>query len=190
MTRDVAAFIGNKLGKFKEVDLDSNGEVWGSSVRIQVSVDITKPLKRALKIRKLGDEHLVTFTYERLPNFCYLSGVLGHLSRQCEVQLQEAFCDPGEHAPYGDWLRAVAPVSFWAESVLMGTAFPPVPPVVPLLSQVAPFNPSQSHPHLAGALLFLAAIALIRLSLSRLKFILLLPLKHHLSLPPLYHNRL
>ncbi|KAK4407707.1 hypothetical protein Sango_0351700 [Sesamum angolense] len=52
MTRDVAAFIGNNLGKYKEVDLDSNGE------------------------------------------------------------LQEGFCDPGEHATYGDWLRAVAPVSF------------------------------------------------------------------------------
>ncbi|KAL0389051.1 UNVERIFIED_CONTAM: hypothetical protein Scaly_0262200 [Sesamum calycinum] len=89
MTRDLAAFIGNNLGKFKEVDLDSNGEVWGSSVRIRASVDITKPLKRALKIRTvLGDEQLVTFTYERLSNFCYLCGVMGHLSRQCEVQLQ------------------------------------------------------------------------------------------------------
>ncbi|KAL0370752.1 UNVERIFIED_CONTAM: hypothetical protein Sangu_0393300 [Sesamum angustifolium] len=113
MTRDLATFIGNNLGKFKEVDLDSNGEVWGSSVRIRASVDITKPLKRALKIRTvLGDEQLVTFTYERLPNFCYLCGVMGHLSCQCEVQLQEGFCDPGEHAPYGDWLRAAAPVSF------------------------------------------------------------------------------
>ncbi|KAK4408040.1 hypothetical protein Sango_0385000 [Sesamum angolense] len=52
MTKGVAFFIGNKLGKFKEVELDSNGEAWGSSIRIRVAIDITKPLKRALKIHK------------------------------------------------------------------------------------------------------------------------------------------
>ncbi|KAL0432446.1 UNVERIFIED_CONTAM: hypothetical protein Slati_2578900 [Sesamum latifolium] len=122
MTRDVAAFIGNKLGKFKEVDLDSNGEVWGSSVRIRVSIDITKPLKCALKLRTvLGDEQLVTFTYERLPNFCYLCGVLGHLSRQCETQLHDGFCDPGENAPYGNWLRAATPSSYRGRIGVNGT---------------------------------------------------------------------
>ncbi|KAL0402427.1 UNVERIFIED_CONTAM: hypothetical protein Slati_4272600 [Sesamum latifolium] len=109
MTKEVACFIGNKLGQFKEVDLDSRGDAWGSSVRIRVML----PLKRALKIRTvIGDEHLVTFTYERLPNFCYLCGCLGHISRQCEVQLQDGFCDPGANAPYGNWLRAAAPTSY------------------------------------------------------------------------------
>ncbi|KAK4395316.1 hypothetical protein Sango_1685900 [Sesamum angolense] len=98
------------LGKLKEVDLDSNGEVWGASVRVRVAIDITKPLKRALKLRTvLGDEILVTFTYERLPNFCYLCGRLGHLSRTCELQLQDGFCDPGPNTPFGPWLRAPAP---------------------------------------------------------------------------------
>ncbi|KAL0412613.1 UNVERIFIED_CONTAM: hypothetical protein Sradi_1463000 [Sesamum radiatum] len=57
MTPEIAAFIGNRLGKFKEVELDRNGEVWGSSVRIRVALDVTKPLKRALKIHTaLGDD--------------------------------------------------------------------------------------------------------------------------------------
>ncbi|KAL0426829.1 UNVERIFIED_CONTAM: hypothetical protein Slati_2857700 [Sesamum latifolium] len=51
MTKEMASFIGNKLGQFKDVDLDSKGDVWGTSIRIRVSIDITKPLKRALKIR-------------------------------------------------------------------------------------------------------------------------------------------
>ncbi|KAL0295205.1 UNVERIFIED_CONTAM: LINE-1 retrotransposable element O protein [Sesamum radiatum] len=73
MTKEIAAFIGNKSGSFKEVDLDSNGEVWGSSVRVRVAIDITKPLKHALKIRTvLGDDHLITFSLgllirERIP---------------------------------------------------------------------------------------------------------------------------
>ncbi|KAL0443829.1 UNVERIFIED_CONTAM: hypothetical protein Slati_2105600 [Sesamum latifolium] len=107
MTKEVAKCIGNRLGRFKDVDTDQNGEIWGSSVRIRVAIDIRNPLKRALKIRTiLGDDHLVTFTYERLPNFCYLCGCMGHLSRQCELQLQEDFRDPGENPPFGPWLRA------------------------------------------------------------------------------------
>ncbi|KAL0287743.1 UNVERIFIED_CONTAM: hypothetical protein Scaly_2755900 [Sesamum calycinum] len=113
ITKDCASHIGNKLGKVKDVELDSNGEVWRSSVCIRVAIDITKPLKRALKIRTvLGHDHLITFTYERLPNFYYFCGCLGHLSCQCELQLQESFQDPGANPPYGHWLRAVAPQSY------------------------------------------------------------------------------
>ncbi|KAL0446259.1 UNVERIFIED_CONTAM: hypothetical protein Slati_1753800 [Sesamum latifolium] len=107
ITRDVCAFIDNKLGRFKDMDSDDNGAVWGSSVRIRVALDVTKPLKRALKLRTIfGDEHLISFTYDRLPNFCYLCGCLGHLSRQCDLQFQEGYCDPSENTPFWPWLRA------------------------------------------------------------------------------------
>ncbi|KAL0403884.1 UNVERIFIED_CONTAM: hypothetical protein Sradi_2029200 [Sesamum radiatum] len=77
---------------------------------MRVALDITKPLSRALKIRTvLGDEQLISFTYEHLPNFCYLCGCLGHLSRQCELQLQPDFKDPGLNTPFGGWLQAAAP---------------------------------------------------------------------------------
>ncbi|KAL0442405.1 UNVERIFIED_CONTAM: hypothetical protein Slati_1963200 [Sesamum latifolium] len=90
----------------------SNGEVWGSSVRIRAAIDVTQSLKRALKVQTvLGDEHLISFTYERLPNFCYLCGCLGHLSRQCELQFQEGFSDPGDNPPFGNWLRASTPLN-------------------------------------------------------------------------------
>ncbi|KAL0333024.1 UNVERIFIED_CONTAM: hypothetical protein Scaly_2203900, partial [Sesamum calycinum] len=90
ITQEIVVFIGNRLEKFKEVDLDRNGEVLGSSICIRVALDIAKPLKRALKLHTvLGDDHLIFFTYERLQNFCYLCGCLGHLLRQCELQFQE-----------------------------------------------------------------------------------------------------
>ncbi|KAK4403016.1 hypothetical protein Sango_1042300 [Sesamum angolense] len=82
MTKDVASFIGNKLARYKEVDLDSKGKVWGSSICIRVAINITKPFKCALKIpTMIGDNDLVTFTYGKLPNFRYLCGCLGHLAR-------------------------------------------------------------------------------------------------------------
>ncbi|KAL0345758.1 UNVERIFIED_CONTAM: hypothetical protein Sradi_4407100 [Sesamum radiatum] len=60
-----------------------------------------------LKIKTLlGGEHLVSFTYERLPNFCYLCGRLGHIGKYCEVTFAEGFVDPGDDTPYRLWIRA------------------------------------------------------------------------------------
>ncbi|KAK4424711.1 hypothetical protein Salat_1664700 [Sesamum alatum] len=110
MTKEVATWIGDKLGKTVDVDTYQNGIVWGSSVRIRASLDVTKPFWRALKIHTiLGDEQLVTFTYERLPNFCYLCGSLGHISRSCDLQFKDDVVEPGSNSPFGGWLRAPPP---------------------------------------------------------------------------------
>ncbi|XP_011081551.1 uncharacterized protein LOC105164570 [Sesamum indicum] len=70
MTNDVCLFIGNRLDVVKETNLDLDGVGWGSFVRIRVAIDVNKPLKWALKLQiVLGGEQLITFTYERLPNF-------------------------------------------------------------------------------------------------------------------------
>ncbi|KAL0458851.1 UNVERIFIED_CONTAM: hypothetical protein Slati_0512300 [Sesamum latifolium] len=76
-------------------------------MRMRVSIDVTKPLKRVFKLRTtLGDELLLSFTYEKLPNFCYLCGCLGHLSRFCELRFADDFIDSGEATPFSLWLRA------------------------------------------------------------------------------------
>ncbi|KAK4394419.1 Nitrate reductase [NADH] [Sesamum angolense] len=97
ITQEIDVFIGNRLEKFKEVDLDRNGEVLGSSICIWVALDITKPFKRALKLHTvLGDDHLIFFTYERLQNFCYLCGCLG-TSCGVSFNFKRAFVTPGEY---------------------------------------------------------------------------------------------
>ncbi|KAK4424806.1 hypothetical protein Salat_1674200, partial [Sesamum alatum] len=110
MTKEVCEFIGSRLGKFRGADLDAEGVTWGSYVRIRVGIDVYKPLQGALKLRiVLGNEQLITFTYERLPSFCYFCGCLGRLYRQCELQFNDDFSDPEEYTPFGPWLRAVLP---------------------------------------------------------------------------------
>ncbi|KAK4428769.1 hypothetical protein Salat_1176800 [Sesamum alatum] len=107
MTKEIAKFIENQIGGFIDVESDNNNGIWGSSLRIRVSLNITKPLKRVLRIRtSMGEDQLISFTYEKLPNFCYLCGCLGHLAKYCELQLQTDFVDPGENMPYGPWLIA------------------------------------------------------------------------------------
>ncbi|KAL0405166.1 UNVERIFIED_CONTAM: hypothetical protein Slati_3830500 [Sesamum latifolium] len=64
----------------------------------------------ALKIRSTsGEELLVRFTYERLPNFRFLCGRLGHIDKYCAVRFEEGYCKLGEAAPYGPWMRAPVP---------------------------------------------------------------------------------
>ncbi|KAK4438883.1 hypothetical protein Salat_0222900 [Sesamum alatum] len=110
MNKEVAAFTGNHIGRFKEVDMASASGLCEGSLRIRVNLNITKPLKRVLCLHTtIRDEQLITFTYEKLPNFCYLCGCLGHLSRSCELQLQLDFINPRENSPFGPWLQAPPP---------------------------------------------------------------------------------
>ncbi|KAL0303035.1 UNVERIFIED_CONTAM: hypothetical protein Sradi_6171600 [Sesamum radiatum] len=98
MTTEIASFIVAKIGRLKDCDLSKGPLSWGLFMRLHVALDVTKPLPRVLKIRTiLGDEHIVSFTYERLPNFCYLLGKLGLISKWCESHFQADFVDPVEN---------------------------------------------------------------------------------------------
>ncbi|KAL0445033.1 UNVERIFIED_CONTAM: hypothetical protein Slati_2226000 [Sesamum latifolium] len=111
MTSDIASFIGGKVDRLKDFDLSKGPESWGSFMRLRVALDVTKPLPRALKLRTvLGDEHIVTFSYERLPNFWYLCGRSGHISQWCDSRFLPNFVDPGANSLFGPWLREVTRV--------------------------------------------------------------------------------
>ncbi|KAL0427147.1 UNVERIFIED_CONTAM: hypothetical protein Slati_2889500 [Sesamum latifolium] len=110
-------------------------------MRLRVSMDITKSLKRVLKIRTvLGDEQLVSFTYEKLPNFCYLCGCLGHLSKFCELRFSDGFSDPGEATPFGPWLRATNPLSGRNRSLITARS-----PATPSFTSPSLNSPSPTH---------------------------------------------
>ncbi|KAL0300246.1 UNVERIFIED_CONTAM: hypothetical protein Sangu_2503400 [Sesamum angustifolium] len=44
MTWEMVEFVGNRLGRFVDLDTSANGGLWGSSLRIRVALDIRQPL--------------------------------------------------------------------------------------------------------------------------------------------------
>ncbi|XVF51641.1 hypothetical protein PTKIN_Ptkin04bG0200700 [Pterospermum kingtungense] len=78
--------IGKKIRHPIKVDnyLDSGG--CGFFLRIRVEIDVTKPLRRAVKLLE-GDgkkEIWGRITYKWLTTFCYSCGKLGHTDVDCD----------------------------------------------------------------------------------------------------------
>ncbi|KAL0325214.1 UNVERIFIED_CONTAM: hypothetical protein Sradi_5090700 [Sesamum radiatum] len=123
MNREVASFIGNSLGKFRDMEMDGYGRAWGSSLHIRI-INMTQPLIRALRVcTTMGMEMVVSFTYEQLQNFCYLCGWLGHIHSYCELRFEEGFTNPIEAMSYRTWLHAF-PIN-WSSHTIGKSSDPP-----------------------------------------------------------------
>lgn len=107
--KPMAEVLGNTMGKFKEMDNSHEKGFIGTNLRFMVSMDITKPLRRMINITgPTGQEIQVRLAYERLRNFCYFCGTLGHLVKDCGSCLDLADSSgevPEEKLTYGDWFR-------------------------------------------------------------------------------------
>jgi hypothetical protein len=105
----MAKKLGNILGTFEEMDMKDCNRM-GKFLRIRVSMDLRKPLKRGSKLNFQGKDIWVDYKYERLPNFCFACGRVGHQMRDCEDVEDhdtDAFSELEEKdQAFGPWLRA------------------------------------------------------------------------------------
>lgn len=102
----MAKKIGEAFGEFLEVDYDQENFCWGESLRIKILMDITKSLRRGVWI-ELGENQeslWIQAKYERLPDFCYGCGRIGHIIKECRTLNKETDKDP-EGWQFGSWLR-------------------------------------------------------------------------------------
>ncbi|GMP71721.1 hypothetical protein CsSME_00030018 [Camellia sinensis var. sinensis] len=110
MTKEVGYLIGNKIGSTLDVEYGTGGLAVGRYMRIRVTLNVAKPLCRGMKLAIHNRESVwVTFKYERLPNFCYFCGLLGHSEKECNTLLSHPETGPGKAMQYGPWLRANVP---------------------------------------------------------------------------------
>ncbi|GAU21788.1 hypothetical protein TSUD_329120, partial [Trifolium subterraneum] len=105
----IAKKLGNTVGTFEEMDMKESNRM-GKFLRMRVYVDLKKPLKRGSKLNFQGKEIWVDYKYERLPNFCFACGRIGHQMRDCEDiedhdEVQYSELEEKQQA-FGPWLRA------------------------------------------------------------------------------------
>ncbi|PQQ10307.1 uncharacterized protein Pyn_17609 [Prunus yedoensis var. nudiflora] len=105
MTTNMGRQIGNSLGRCLDVLEGMDGGCLGRFLRIRVCLDVSKPLWRGKKLTlPSGNTEFVDFRYERLPEFCFCCGRVGHVFKECAFvdQAAKQACEK----PYGIWLKA------------------------------------------------------------------------------------
>lgn len=85
----MAKKLGDIIGAHLENDPKESNHL-GRFLRVKVSIDLRKPLKRGTLVRYQGRSLKVYLKYERLPTFCFVCGRIGHQVKDCEeVEDQE-----------------------------------------------------------------------------------------------------
>ncbi|XP_031090840.1 uncharacterized protein LOC115995828 [Ipomoea triloba] len=76
--------LGNQIGTFIKCDNRFAGAPWKTFYRIRVAVPVDKPLRRRMRLMKRDKTTCwISFKYERLHNFCFFCGLLGHSHKFC-----------------------------------------------------------------------------------------------------------
>lgn len=78
--------IGEQLGRVLEIDIGEGGLCLGRFARVRVLRPLSRPLDKCVKIETdgVGEDILIILLYERLPDFCFACGRIGHVAKFCE----------------------------------------------------------------------------------------------------------
>ncbi|XP_073147853.1 uncharacterized protein [Henckelia pumila] len=99
LNRKILLKLGSRLGEIEEIDEGSSGSFLD---KFRVKIDISKPLKYYLRAGICDKEDIIILlTYERLPDFCYRCGIIGHHFRNCTLVVEDK-----STLEYVSWLRA------------------------------------------------------------------------------------
>ncbi|KAL6191251.1 hypothetical protein ACLB2K_037642 [Fragaria x ananassa] len=95
------------MGTLVEAENPNSPEGRGRFLRIRVQIDSRHPLQRNLRFNRGNPMLKAQFRYERLSDFCYYCGCLGHTFRFCPQMkdIDSRSIDQSSFM-YGDWMRA------------------------------------------------------------------------------------
>ncbi|KAH1107836.1 hypothetical protein J1N35_011604 [Gossypium stocksii] len=107
MDRQMVVEVRNAIGELVVIDWKDQNGGWTEFMRLKIKIDVSKPLRRIVKVVSLeGTETIGLIRYERLPDFCYRCGIIGHTMKKCQNKRE------GEEViesnfQYGSWMRAI-----------------------------------------------------------------------------------
>ncbi|TXG53141.1 hypothetical protein EZV62_022310 [Acer yangbiense] len=110
MNRRMAKWMAEQIWEVIDI-LSESKECWGRYIRVKVRINILKPLKRwlRLKLDKTDNIVVVGLKYERLPEFCYACGKIGHGIKECLDTEARNEALTGKITKFGAWMRAAIP---------------------------------------------------------------------------------
>jgi hypothetical protein len=90
--KEIIQNLVGHIGKF--VKFDTEGIDGGNFIRVQVEIDVNKPLVRFSSTIRKGTREVYLVKYEKVPKFCEVCGLIGH---------EYLECGNGFHEPSGFW---------------------------------------------------------------------------------------
>ena len=115
LTRSNAEKIGKILGDLEKIDDPTwlNG-VGRSFLRMRIAVEIEKPLVAGFWVLREDKRRVwVEVKYEKVVDFCFVCGKMGHVMKNCERGILEMEKGEGRRR-YGLWMKA-APLKEWED---------------------------------------------------------------------------
>lgn len=79
LSENILKSVGASVARYIKNDPANFDGTWKSYVRVRVALNVEKPIKRRMKIKREGAEwSWIYFKYERLGTFGFICRVLGH----------------------------------------------------------------------------------------------------------------
>ena len=82
--------IASSLGEVQVYEIYQNIKDQTRFIKATITIDVNRPLMKGTNIRSKENELIwVDFKYERLPNFCYYCGLIGHDEHNSKKALKD-----------------------------------------------------------------------------------------------------
>ncbi|GMN56956.1 hypothetical protein TIFTF001_026061 [Ficus carica] len=83
--------------------------ICGSFLHVRVLIDVSKPIRKVVPVlvSTNGTTHRAELKFERIPDFCYVCGRIGHITTKCLEPVANEMIELGNFQ-YGDWLKAAS----------------------------------------------------------------------------------
>ncbi|CAN1299145.1 hypothetical protein LINPERPRIM_LOCUS24080 [Linum perenne] len=106
-TEDNMQIIGSLFNQVKRIESSSlQDDEWTSFLRVRMELKIDQPLPTGFRCNVDGKIERIEFVYERIPDFCYCCGKMGHTISTCDIRKANPAAYDPQRSKYSAAMRA------------------------------------------------------------------------------------